>query len=57
MYRRVLEMTGADPLPYGIEPNRAVLETAHEHAVDQHILDRPLPLDELFAPGTLDLTG
>ena len=26
MYARVMEQTGADPLPYGIEPNRAVLE-------------------------------
>ncbi|WP_209306492.1 ABC transporter substrate-binding protein [Blastococcus sp. CT_GayMR19] len=57
MYQRVMELTGADPLPYGIEPNRAVLETLMKHAVDQRILDRPLPLDEVFAPGTLDLTA
>lgn len=57
MYSRVLELTGADPLPYGVEPNRAVLETLMRHAVDQRILDRPLPLDQVFAPGTLDLTA
>ncbi len=57
MYQRVMELTGADPLPYGIEPNRAVLETLMKHAVDQRILERPLPLDEVFAPGTLDLTA
>jgi ABC-type nitrate/sulfonate/bicarbonate transport system substrate-binding protein len=55
MYQRVMELTGADPLPYGVEPNRAVLETLMKHAVDQRILDRPLPLDQVFAPGTLDL--
>jgi ABC-type nitrate/sulfonate/bicarbonate transport system substrate-binding protein len=57
MYQRVTELTGADPLPYGIEPNRAVLETLMRHAVDQRILDRPMPLDQVFAPGTLDLTA
>ncbi|WP_066952513.1 4,5-dihydroxyphthalate decarboxylase [Streptomyces lushanensis] len=57
MYRRVMEETGADPLPYGIEPNRAVLETLVRHAVDQRILDRPPVLEELFAESTRDLTA
>ncbi|MFI6343982.1 ABC transporter substrate-binding protein [Streptomyces sp. NPDC050560] len=57
MHRRVMEITGDDPLPYGIEPNRAVLEALVRHAVDQHILDRAPALDELFAPSTLGLTG
>jgi 4,5-dihydroxyphthalate decarboxylase len=57
MYARVLEETGADPLPYGIEPNRAVLEQLMEHAVRQRILDRPVPLDQVFAAGTLDLVA
>lgn len=57
MYSRVMELTGADPLPYGIEPNRTTLEDLMRHAVDQRILDRPMPLDEMFAPGTLDLTA
>jgi 4,5-dihydroxyphthalate decarboxylase len=57
MYQRVMDLTGADPLPYGIEPNRAVLETLMRHAVDQRILDRPMPLDEVFAPATRDLTA
>ena len=26
VYRRVMESTGKDPLPYGIAPNRQVLE-------------------------------
>ena len=40
MHRRVREITGADPLPYGMEPNRRVLEELARAAVDQHILDR-----------------
>ncbi|MEV0208944.1 ABC transporter substrate-binding protein [Streptomyces sp. NPDC050788] len=57
MYRRVMDATGTDPLPYGIEPNRAVLERLMRHAVDQRILQRPLPLEELFAETTRTLTA
>ena len=57
MYRRVMEITGADPLPYGIEPNRAVLEELIGHAVRQGILDRRPSVEALFAEGTRDLTG
>jgi 4,5-dihydroxyphthalate decarboxylase len=57
MHRRVRDITGADPLPYGLEPNRAVLEELVRAAVDQHILDRAPDLDALFAPGTSELVG
>jgi hypothetical protein len=57
MHRRVREITGADPLPYGLAPNRAVLEELVRAAVDQHILDRAPDLDALFAPGTRELVG
>lgn len=57
MYARVMERTGADPLPYGIEPNRAVLEELLRHAVDQKILDRAPVLEDVFAPGTRDVVG
>jgi 4,5-dihydroxyphthalate decarboxylase len=57
MHARVMALTGADPLPYGIEPNRAVLEELLRHAVDQSILDAPVELEQLFAPGTRDLTA
>jgi 4,5-dihydroxyphthalate decarboxylase len=49
MYVRVLETTGADPLPYGVEPNRLVLETLMEFALAQRILTRPVDIDEMFA--------
>ncbi|WP_009478495.1 ABC transporter substrate-binding protein [Rhodococcus sp. JVH1] len=57
MYARVLETTGADPLPYGIEPNRNMLETLIEHALQQEILTRPVALDDVFAKATLALTA
>jgi 4,5-dihydroxyphthalate decarboxylase len=55
MYTRVLEITGADPLPYGLEPNRRALEELVEHAVRQKILRRRPRLETLFAEGTLGL--
>jgi 4,5-dihydroxyphthalate decarboxylase len=57
MHERVLEITGADPLPYGVEPNRAVLEELIDHALSQQILTRRPELESLFAAGTLDLVG
>lgn len=52
---QVMEVTGADPLPYGMAPNWAVLEELAAHAVDQHILTRPVMLEDLFVADTLDL--
>jgi 4,5-dihydroxyphthalate decarboxylase len=58
MHQRVMELTGwDDPLPYGIEPNRQVLEELIRSAVDQKILDRAPRLDDVFAPGTRDITA
>jgi 4,5-dihydroxyphthalate decarboxylase len=56
-YRRVMEITGADPLPYGIAPNRGVIEELIGHAVNQRILDRRPAVESLFAEGTHDLTA
>jgi 4,5-dihydroxyphthalate decarboxylase len=50
LHARVAEITGADPLPYGLEPNRAVLEQLIDHCVAQKILRRRPAVDELFAP-------
>lgn len=57
MLRRVLDETGADPLPYGVEPNRAVLEHLLRAAVDQRILTRAVAVEDLFAAGTRDRTA
>jgi 4,5-dihydroxyphthalate decarboxylase len=58
MYARVMAETGlTDPLPYGIEPNRAVLELLVEQAAAQHILAKPVDVESIFAPATRDLVG
>jgi 4,5-dihydroxyphthalate decarboxylase len=57
MYQRVREITGADPLPYGIAPNRAMIDLLIDHAVRQRILDRRPAVEDLFAPDTVDLTA
>jgi ABC-type nitrate/sulfonate/bicarbonate transport system substrate-binding protein len=50
-YKRVMEITGADPLPYGIEPNRRMIEAVLQYAREQGIIDRPFAMNELFAGG------
>ncbi len=57
MYRRVFEITGADPLPYGIAPNRRMLEALIGYAKEQRIICGPLAVEELFAPGTAGLAA
>lgn len=56
-YARVMTETGEDPLPYGLEPNRAVLERLLCTAADQGILTRPAALEHVFAAETLNLTA
>jgi 4,5-dihydroxyphthalate decarboxylase len=56
MHRRVMEITG-DPLPYGIAPNRRMIDELIAHALTQGIITKPVTADELFAPGTRDLVG
>jgi 4,5-dihydroxyphthalate decarboxylase len=57
MYQRVMAITGADPMPYGIGPNRAMIDQLIRHAVSQQILAQPGPAETLFAAGTHDLTA
>jgi 4,5-dihydroxyphthalate decarboxylase len=57
MYKRVMDITGRDPLPYGIEPNRAMLETAIGNAFEQGILTRSVALEELFPEETHGLVA
>ena len=56
-YARVAKITGRDPLPYGIEPNRAMLETLMGYAREQGILPRSYAVEEVFAPGTTHLVA
>lgn len=56
VHRRVMEITG-DPLPYGIAPNRKVLEELIQHALAQGIITRPVAVEELFPRNTHRLVG
>jgi 4,5-dihydroxyphthalate decarboxylase len=44
---RVKEIIG-DPLPYGVEDNRQMLEALVQYATEQRIIRRSFALDELF---------
>jgi hypothetical protein len=57
LHRRVMEITGRDPLPYGIAPNRQALEELIQYAVEQRIIARPVTVEELFPPNTHGLLG
>ncbi len=52
VHRRVMAITGADPLPYGIDPNRRMLEAAVASAVEQGIIPRSVALEDLFPTNT-----
>ena len=54
--KTVMDMIG-DPLPYGIEPNRTVIEQLVQNARSQRILKNPVSVETLFAKGTHDLVG
>jgi len=53
LYARMLELTD-DPLPYGIAPNRHVLENLIGHATTQQILRKPVNIESIFAPAVRD---
>jgi 4,5-dihydroxyphthalate decarboxylase len=47
-FKRVMDVIG-DPLPYGIEPNRRMLEAIINHAVEQGIIPRHVAVGDIFA--------
>ena len=57
VYKRVWDVTGKDPLPYGIEPNRAMLQEVIDSALEQKVLTRRVTIEELFPPVTHSLAG
>jgi 4,5-dihydroxyphthalate decarboxylase len=57
VYQLVMAITGADRMPYGIAPNRALIDQLIRCAVTQRILAQPVATDEIFADGTRDLTA
>jgi 4,5-dihydroxyphthalate decarboxylase len=56
VHQRVMEIAG-DPLPYGVAPNRRVLDELIGHAVTQGIIAKPVAAEDLFAPSTRALSG
>jgi len=57
VHKRVMQITGADPLPYGVWPNQRTIEELIHYALEQGIITRPVRLEDLFARNTLDLAG
>ena len=57
MHRRVMEIRGGDPLPYGIAPNRKMLEELIQSTVEQGIMVRRVDVEELFPSNTHALVG
>lgn len=47
-------LMGEDFWPYGLEPNRHVLDTFLRYHHEQHLSSRRLDVEELFAPETLE---
>ena len=45
---------GEDYWPYGVEPNRKVIETLMRYSCEQGLAERLVPIESLFAPSTLD---
>ena len=57
MYKRVMQTTGRDPLPYGIGPNRQALEELLQSALEQRVITQPFTVEELFPRNTHALVG
>ena len=53
--RRMAQLVGGDPLPYGLESSRRTLETFIGYNVAQGVIPHPVAPEELFPPETLAL--
>ena len=49
------EIFGADPFPYGVKPNREMLQTIIDYSHEQGLTPEKLKIEDLFAPSTLDV--
>ena len=47
-YDKLREIVGADPLPYGIEENRATIEALEQTAFKQGLTPKRMSMDDLF---------
>ena len=55
--QKTRDLLGGDPVPYGIAPNQATLDTVVRFNVEQKIIPAPVALKDVFAEGTIDLTA
>jgi len=53
-YESTRDLMTADFWPYGLEPNRANLETLHDYLFEQGLIKQKLNLDEIFARETVE---
>ncbi len=49
-----IEVMGENYWPYRLEENREILEAVLQYSYEQGLIRRKLPLEERFAPTTLD---
>ncbi len=49
-------VVGPDPIPYGLEQNKATVEMVLRQGMQQHFTSKLFTSDELFDPSTTDLT-
>jgi 4,5-dihydroxyphthalate decarboxylase len=54
-FAKTREIFGADPFPYGINQNGAMLETIIEYSHEQGLTPKKSEIEDLFAPSTVDL--
>jgi 4,5-dihydroxyphthalate decarboxylase len=55
LYKRVMDTTGRDPLPYGLAESRPMVEAVIQYAEEQRILTRHFSVEELFPVKTQGL--
>ena len=48
------DVMGPDIFPYGVDASRPTLEAAIRYTVEQHIVVRPVAIEELFPANTLN---
>jgi 4,5-dihydroxyphthalate decarboxylase len=44
------QVFGGDPWPYGIEENRPSIEALVQYLADQSLIEKPVPIEQLFVP-------
>lgn len=55
MYRRIMETIDDDPLPYGIAPNRGMIDKLIDYAVRQRIIETAPAVEDVFHESTHSL--